>query len=98
MEGAQRTLALRAAKGEPIGRGVAMSWCLREGGWLMVAATILVVVAAVWAVTRLFPTSVVVDAAGVLDARLARGEIDVETYRRLRAELAGTAPSVEAHR
>jgi len=49
-------------------------------------------------VTRLFPTSVVVDAAGVLDARLARGEIDVETYRRLRAELAGTAPSVEAHR
>ena len=75
-----------------------MSWCLREGGWLMVAATILVVVAAVWAVTRLFPTSVVVDAAGVLDARLARGEIDVETYRGLRAELAGTASSVEAHR
>ena len=75
-----------------------MSWCLSGGGWLMIGATLLVVGAAVWAVTRLFPTAVVVDPAGLLDARLARGEIDVDTYRGLRAELAGTAPSVEAHR
>ncbi|MBX9243594.1 hypothetical protein ICW40_02100 [Actinotalea ferrariae] len=75
-----------------------MSWCLNGGGWLMVGATALVVLTAVWAVTRLFPTSVVADPAGILDARLARGEVDVDTYRRLRAELAGTASSVEAHR
>jgi putative membrane protein len=98
MEGERPTLALEAAESEPIGRGEAMSWCLNGGGWLMVGATALVVLTAVWAVTRLFPPSVVADPAGILDARLARGEVDVDTYRRLRAELAGTASSVEAHR
>jgi putative membrane protein len=52
---------------------------------------------AVWAVTQIFPTR---PSAGSgpdsrapgerLDERLATGEIDVETYRRLRHELSGS--------
>lgn len=64
-----------------------MAWCLGSGGWLMVTAMLLVLVAAVWLVTRLFPTAT--DPSALLDARLARGDVDVDTYRALRDELAG---------
>lgn len=72
-------------------------WCAQMGvgGWAGTAAVWLVVVAlAVWALTRLFPARPADGARATLDARLARGEIDVETYRLVRDELdgLGTAP------
>jgi putative membrane protein len=76
-------------------------WCgsMGVGGWLLMAAIwggFLAVI--VWAVLRLFPrgTSRPVgppdreNAASVLDRRLAAGDIDEETYRRLRGELTRT--------
>lgn len=76
------------------------------GGWLMMGGLWLtVVVAAVVAVMWIFPrdargvtqpalrgstTPAAVDPLGVLADRLACGEIDVATYRALRAELTGT--------
>ena len=65
------------------------------GGWI--AMTVLwgaVLAAAVWAVTRFFPTDQRPDqpssAVELLDRRLAAGEIDTEAYRQARDELAGT--------
>ncbi len=73
-------------------------WCggMGVGGWLLMALVwggFLAVV--VWAVTRLFPRNRAgrgdgESATSVLDRRLAAGEIDQDTYRRLRGELAGT--------
>jgi len=59
-------------------------------GWLMMIAFWGGFIALVlWAVTRLFPTS---DRGGeaveLLDRRLATGQIDAETYRQVRDELA----------
>ena len=65
-------------------------WCgqMGVGGWLgMVAFWIVVVALVIWALTRLFPTQQSTGARAVLDARLARGEIDPETYRLVREEL-----------
>lgn len=72
-----------------------MPWCvdLGVGGWLVLASSLAVLGMAVWAVTRLFPAAAQPDAVTVLDARLAAGQIDVDTYRRLRAELAGPVPA-----
>ncbi|HEX6668767.1 MAG TPA: hypothetical protein VF061_04375 [Gemmatimonadales bacterium] len=63
------------------------------GGWLVMAlfwGTFLAL--AVWAVTRLLaptPGGAAVDGSqDVLDRRLATGELDLDTYRRLRDELA----------
>jgi putative membrane protein len=73
-------------------------WCggMGAGGWLLMALLwggFLAVV--VWAVTRLFPHSRSGpgggdSAGGVLDRRLAAGEIDEDTYRHLRGELTRT--------
>jgi len=76
--------------------GYGWSGGMSAGGWLLMAllwGSFLGVV--VWAVIRLFPgghsrPSSGDSAAGVLDRRLAAGEIDEDTYRRLRGELAGT--------
>lgn len=58
-------------------------WLAMAGLWL----TILLV--AIWAATRLFPASGPPrpTARAILDERLARGELDVDEYRRLRDEL-----------
>lgn len=73
-------------------------WCgsMGAGGWLLMAAIwggIIAVV--VWAVLRIFPRGGSRpsrlaggdSAASVLDRRLAAGEIDEDTYRKLRGEL-----------
>ncbi|WP_250445464.1 hypothetical protein [Actinotalea sp. C106] len=68
-----------------------MPWCmdLGTGGWLMLTSALAMLGVAVWVVTRLFPAAPEPDPVAVLDARLAAGEIDLETYRVLRAELGG---------
>ncbi|MGE5288593.1 MAG: SHOCT domain-containing protein [Micromonosporaceae bacterium] len=73
-------------------------WCggMSGWGWLLMALLwggFLAVV--VWAVTWLFPRgrsrpSDQEDAAGLLDRRFASGDIDEDTYRRLRGELTAT--------
>lgn len=77
------------------------TWCggMGAGGWLlMVAFWTAFLGLTFWAVTRAFPSSKgkgfhdsasleVDDAQAALDRRLASGEIDVETYRRLKDEL-----------
>ncbi|NMR19491.1 hypothetical protein [Cellulomonas fimi] len=63
-------------------------WCTQPGpvGWVvMLAFWITVIVLVLWGLNRLFPDPV--DADRLLDARLAAGEIDLETYRVLRSEL-----------
>ncbi len=74
-------------------------WCggMGVGGWLLMALLwggFLAVV--IWAVTRLFARDRRAEGAddsaqGVLDRRLAAGEIDEDTYRRLRGELTRTS-------
>lgn len=73
-----------------------MTWCLSNGGWLMLGLMMVALALAVWAITRLFPATP--DAGAVLDARLARGEIDVTTHRMLREEISGRAAPREAAR
>ena len=73
-------------------------WCggMGVGGWLLMTllwAGFLAVI--IWAVTRVFPRSRPGKDSGehgtsVLDRRLAAGEIDEETYHRLRGELTRT--------
>lgn len=78
-------------------------WCsgMGAGGWLLMAllwGSFLAVI--VWAVTRLFPGSRTQpgepgtpggeSAGSLLDRRLAAGEIDEDTYLRLRGELTST--------
>lgn len=67
-------------------------WCGQMGvsGWVGTVAFWLVIVAlAIWAIARLFPVQAGSSARATLDARLARGEIDPETYRLIRDELDG---------
>ena len=64
-------------------------WCAQTGagGWIaMIALWILVVGLVVWGVARLFPARPD-DPLTVLDARLAAGAIDLQTYERIRSEL-----------
>ena len=79
-------------------------WCggMGVGGWLLMAllwGSFLAVV--IWAVTRLFPGSRSgrgepgapyggESAGSILDWRFAAGEIDEETYVRLRGDLTST--------
>lgn len=72
-----------------------MPWCvgMGVGGWSMIALSLAVLAIAVWAVTRLFPAAPAADPVAVLDTRLAAGEVDLETYRTLRAELASRVPA-----
>lgn len=70
-------------------------WCggMGVGGWLLMGLLwggFLAVI--VWAVLRLFPRSRPGAGSGeggaeMLDRRLAAGELDEDTYRRLRGEL-----------
>jgi putative membrane protein len=57
--------------------------------WLSMAAFwLLIVLVAIRATTRLFPPGEAPPSARtILDARLARGELDLDEYRRLRDEL-----------
>lgn len=76
-------------------------WCgqMGLGGWLGMGAFWVVVVALViWALTRLFPGQTDSGARAALDARLARGEIDPQTYRLVRDELDGVAAGREGTR
>lgn len=72
-------------------------WCtsMGVGGWIFMGATWAAVLSlVVWVVCRLFPAAKERDPRAALDARLASGEIDTETYRSLRAQLDG----LESHR
>ena len=65
-------------------------WCGQMGvsGWVGMGAFWLIMVALViWGLMRLFPLQKDNGARAALDARLARGEIDPETYRIIREEL-----------
>ena len=61
------------------------------GGWLlMIGLWAAFLGFVVWALTRLFPGDPHRGAVEVLDRRLAAGDIDPDTYRQARDELAGT--------
>ncbi|MGW5193391.1 hypothetical protein ACWEOO_29360 [Kribbella sp. NPDC004138] len=64
------------------------------GGWvLMIGIWGAILGLVVWAVTRIFPTDKPLrDAERSLDRRLASGELDPQTYRRIRDELTRTEP------
>lgn len=75
-------------------------WCAQMGvfGWLgLVALVALVVAVAAWTLTRLFPVRSQ-GAELTLDQRLARGEIDPQTYRAVREELARLGAEAQAGR
>lgn len=73
-------------------------WNMGAGGWIAMAVFwIAVLVLVVWGVTRLLPTAGRGPDAGapraqtpeeILDRRVALGEIDAETYQRMRTEIA----------
>jgi uncharacterized membrane protein len=63
-----------------------------------VALWLVIVALAIWAVSRLFPVQSGASARATLDARLARGEIDPETYRLVRDELDGLAAAARGPR
>lgn len=70
-------------------------WCtqMSAGAWVvMIGAWALVIGLAVWAVCRLFPAQRA-DARAILDARLASGQIDQDTYQQVRDRLDGHAPT-----
>ena len=75
---------------------MASNWCgqMGVGGWLvMILFWSAFLGLAVWAIAQLFgPRNVAVseNARDVLDRRLAAGELDPESYRRLRDELVTT--------
>ncbi|RYG15773.1 MAG: hypothetical protein EON96_09995 [Caulobacteraceae bacterium] len=65
-------------------------WCaqMSAGGWLvMVVVWIGIVALVVWGLSRLFPAGSQADARSILDARLASGEIDAETFWTIRTQL-----------
>ena len=65
-------------------------WCgqMGIGGWVgMAAFWVLVLALVIWAVSRLFPSQDALTPRAVLDARLASGDLDPETYRLIRQEL-----------
>ena len=59
----------------------------------MASFWLVILLVCIWAVGRLFPASRPAsgDARSILDVRLARGEIDLAEYRRLREELTSPA-------
>lgn len=67
-----------------------VQWCGDMGvaEWLgMIALWAAVIGFAIWAVFRLFPSQPGSHARAVLDQRLARGDIDLDTYREARAAI-----------
>lgn len=74
-----------------------MRWCSDTGlaDWLgMIALWLAVIGLAIWAVFRLFPTQPGAHARDVLDRRLVRGDINLETYRAARAAIDLSDPHV----
>ncbi len=72
-------------------------WCSDSGvaDWLgMIALWVAVIGLAIWAVFRLFPTQPGSHAREVLDQRLARGDIDLDAYRSVRAAIDLSEPPV----
>jgi len=70
------------------------SWCsgMGVGGWiLMIGFWVALLGVIVWAVSRLFPSTPQNDPLDLLDRRLAACDIDPQTYREARTELAGSA-------
>ncbi len=69
------------------------------GGWVL---TVLIWAAvlglAIWAVCRLFPAQRTPDPRATLDARLAAGDIDLDTYRSAREQLDGPTPATKGLR
>jgi putative membrane protein len=58
----------------------------------MASFWLLILLVAIWAISRLFPAGrPTQDARAILDERLARGELELAEYRRLREELTSTA-------
>ncbi len=73
-------------------------WCAQAGavGWLAtIVVWVAIVALVVWGLGRMFPVRFdadagpAADARSILDARLASGEVDVETYRAVRAQIDG---------
>ncbi|HEY3549025.1 MAG TPA: hypothetical protein VGK17_23375 [Propionicimonas sp.] len=76
-------------------------WCsqMGAGGWvLMVLIWAAVLGLAIWAVCRLFPAQRTPDPRATLDARLAAGDIDLDTYRWVREQLDGPTPATKGLR
>ncbi len=70
-----------------------VGWAMGLEGWIWMAAWAAVLVVVVWLLVR-EPRHVTDDAAAILRARFARGEIDEDEYRRaLRAITAGVPGS-----
>jgi len=69
-------------------------WCnqMGAGGWIaMIAFWAAALAVVIWVVGRMFPTQRTTagrdpDPYAVLDARLASGDLDLATYRTLRAQ------------
>ena len=73
-------------------------WCrpMTAGGWVLMAALWAAVLGlVVWAVCRLFPAQRTPDPRASLDARLAAGDLDLDTYRWLREQVDGQAPATK---
>jgi len=66
---------------------------MSSGGWIvMILFWTVLVLLVVWAVSQFRPAPTAERPLEILDRRLARGEIDADTYEQLRAKLTGTAP------
>lgn len=64
-----------------------LDWGMGFGGWLWMILAVVLVVAVVWAVAAAIPgrdRTPIDDAAQILKARLARGEISNEEYEQAR--------------
>ena len=64
-----------------------LDWGMGFGGWLWMILAVVLVVAVVWAVAGAIPgrdRTPIDDAAQILKARLARGEISNEEYEQAR--------------
>ncbi|GEL48876.1 hypothetical protein CHO01_39920 [Cellulomonas hominis] len=77
-----------------------MWWCQMSAlGWVVMGCVWVAVVAlAVWAVSRLFPSRAASTPRAALDEWLASGEIDIDLYRRLRADLDAAASNAPVNR
>lgn len=60
-----------------------LDWLFMIGIWVALLGLV------IWAVSRLFPGPPSQDARQALDHRLAVGDIDPDTYRHVKQELAG---------
>ncbi|MES2210618.1 MAG: SHOCT domain-containing protein [Chloroflexota bacterium] len=67
-----------------------LEWGMGFGGWLWMILAVVLVVAVVWAVAAAIPgrdRTPIDDAAQILKARFARGEISKEEYEQARSLL-----------